>query len=337
MELITLILITMCLLQSGIFSGLTLGLFGLSRLRLEIEVEANNKSAIKIMELRKDSNFLLATLLWGNVGVNVLLTLLTESVMTGASAFIFSTVVITCFGEIAPQAYFSRNALRLGAFLAPLVKVYQIILYPVVKPSALILDWWLGREDIEYFKEESMRIMLERHMRSSKSDIDRLEGIGALNFLAIDDVCIFEEGSIIDQKSIISLPVKNNRPIFPEIKRDPSDPFLQRIQASGKKWVTITDMSNWPIMVLDSDAFLRDAAYGKEAFFPYRYCHRPIIITSPETKLEKAMHLLKVFPQSADDDVIDQDLILYWGAEKRIITGSDIFGRLMRGIVIRVQ
>jgi hypothetical protein len=33
------------------------------------------------------------------------------------------------------------------------------------------------------------------------------------------------------------------------------------------------------------------------------------------------------------DDVIDQDIILFWGSQKRIITGSDILGRLMRGIV----
>jgi AcrR family transcriptional regulator len=34
-----------------------------------------------------------------------------------------------------------------------------------------------------------------------------------------------------------------------------------------------------------------------------------------------------------DDDVIDNDIILFWGSQKRIITGSDILGRLMRGIV----
>jgi hypothetical protein len=32
------------------------------------------------------------------------------------------------------------------------------------------------------------------------------------------------------------------------------------------------------------------------------------------------------------DDVIDHDLILYWGREKKVITGADLFGRLMRGI-----
>jgi hypothetical protein len=31
--------------------------------------------------------------------------------------------------------------------------------------------------------------------------------------------------------------------------------------------------------------------------------------------------------------VIDKDTIIFWGTQKRIITGSDILGRLMRGIV----
>jgi hypothetical protein len=43
---------------------------------------------------------------------------------------------------------------------------------------------------------------------------------------------------------------------------------------------------------------------------------------------------LKVQPEHSSDDVIDQDVILVWtDKEKRIITGSDILGRLLRGIV----
>jgi metal transporter CNNM len=33
-----------------------------------------------------------------------------------------------------------------------------------------------------------------------------------------------------------------------------------------------------------------------------------------------------------DDDVIDNDPILVWGSQRRIITGSDLLGRLLRGI-----
>lgn len=333
-EIITWILIIFCLMQSAIFSGMTIGVFGLGRLRLEIEAEANSKEAIKILQIRRDSNFLLTTLLWGNIAVNVLIAQLTGSVLTGASAFLFSTFVITSFGEIVPQAYFSRNALSLGAKLTPLVRFYQLLLYPVAKPTALILDWWLGREKLDLFKEQSIRIMLEKHIESGKSDIGSFEGIGALNFLSIDDVSISDEGSLIDERSIISLPVENNRPIFPSFEREPTDPFLQKIEASGKKWVVITNPQDEPTMVLDADGFLRDAVYKKGPFIPLSYCHFPVVVKSPKTRLEKVIRQFKVYPQYPEDDVIDQDLILYWGQEKRIITGSDILGRLLRGIVV---
>lgn len=41
---------------------------------------------------------------------------------------------------------------------------------------------------------------------------------------------------------------------------------------------------------------------------------------------------MKVLPERPDDDVIHHDIILVWGAQRRIITGSDLLGRLLRGI-----
>ena len=231
-----------CLTQSAVFSGLTLGLFGLSRLKLEIEVESGNQAAAAVLELRRDANLLLTTLLWGNVSINVLLTLLTDSVLSGLWAFFFSSVCITLFGEILPQAYFSRNALRMGILLAPVIAFYKFILYPVSKPSALLLDRWLGKEGVLYFKEEDIRIMLQKHMESRDSDIGRMEGTGALNFLSIDDLPIGDEGEIVDPVSIIPLETEFDLPVFPIFERTPEDPFLLQIQESGKKWVILTSV-----------------------------------------------------------------------------------------------
>ena len=144
--------IALCISQSAMFSGLNLAFFSLTRLRLEIEAEASPSGGAKnVLIMRRDSNFLLTTILWGNVGINVLLTLLSESVMAGAISFVFSTVLITLFGEIVPQAYFSRNALKMASLLAPVLRFYQFLLYPVAKPTALILDSWLGKETVQFF------------------------------------------------------------------------------------------------------------------------------------------------------------------------------------------
>jgi len=52
-----------------------------------------------LLRLRENPNFMLTTVLWGNVGINVLLTLLSNSILTGVSTFLFSTMLITFAGE----------------------------------------------------------------------------------------------------------------------------------------------------------------------------------------------------------------------------------------------
>ncbi len=327
--------ILLCVSQSAMFSGLNLAMFGVSRLRLEVEVASGNQAAVRVLEMRRDSNFLLTTILWGNVGINVLLTLLSNSVLAGVAAFLFSTVVITLLGEIAPQAYFSRNALRMGAALAPVLRFYQFALYPVAKPTAKVLDLWLGEESIQYFREHQLRQLIREHVEASESDIDKLEGLGALNFLALDDLLVTEEGEPVDPKSIIALPVADGRPVFPAFERSAQDVFLNQVHVSGKKWVIITDAEEAPQLVLDSDAFIRDCLFEKPEINPYRYCHRPIVVQDSSVLFGNVLRRLQVFPRSASDDVIEQDIILVWASERRIITGSDIVGRLLRGIVTR--
>ncbi|MDR4506769.1 MAG: DUF21 domain-containing protein [Candidatus Brocadiaceae bacterium] len=325
--------IAFCVSQSAMFSGLNLAFFSISKMQLEIEAAQRNKYASKIIKLRSDSNFLLTTVLWGNVGINVLLTLLANSVMAGVMAFFFSTFLITFLGEIIPQAYFSRHALKMASLLAPVLRFYQFILFPLTKPTSLVLDKWLGKEAIQYFHESDLEELIRMHIKSSESDIDKVEGKGALNFLAIDDLYLEEEGELIDPRSIINLPFDRNRPIFPEISYLPSDAFLKQIQVSEKKWIIITDPSNDPRIVLNADSFLRDAFFKSNFFNPFLYCHRPIIVKNGQTNLGEVIPQFKVHPKRSDDDVIDQDIILFWGDKKKIITGADILGRLLRGIV----
>ncbi|MDB4295588.1 CNNM domain-containing protein [Akkermansiaceae bacterium] len=122
------------------FSGAKLAFFSLGRMRLEAEAEKGSKSAAKVLRLRMDSNLLLCTILWGNVSSNVLLSLLSESVFAGLGGFLFSTIGITFFGEIIPQAYFSRHALRVGALLSPVMRFYQILPFPGIFGSIRSLE-----------------------------------------------------------------------------------------------------------------------------------------------------------------------------------------------------
>lgn len=327
--------IVFCITQSAIFSGLNLAFFSLSRMQLEIEAEQGSVAAKRILALRMDANFLLTTILWGNVGINVLLTLLSNSAMAGVAAFLFSTIVITFFGEIFPQAYFSRHAMKMGSLLSPVLKMYQFLLYPVAKPSAWLLDQWLGKEGLVYSREQDIKSLIQAHVEAEDAEVDPLEGIGAINFLAIDDLLVVDEGELVHPDSIISLASKVDFPVIPEFERSINDAFLKQVNGSRQSWVILTDEKGNPLFALDADGFLRDAIFDTDKpCDPYDYCHRPIITHSPAAPLGDLIFQLKINEDDSKshDGVITDDVILLWGDEKRIITGADILGRLLKGV-----
>jgi len=333
-EIFTWLGILFCITQSAMFSGLNLAFFSFTRLRLEMEAKsASSQRAGKVLKMREDSNFLLATILWGNVGINVLLTLLSDSVLAGVASFLFSTVIITLFGEIVPQAYFSRNSLKMASLLTPVLKLYQIILFPVAKPSALILDAWLGKEIVEFFKEKNIKLLLEMHVEDPESEIDHTEGVGAINFLSLDDIIVSKEGEPLNPKSIILIKHEKGLPIFPKFTNQHQDLFLHKINESKEKWVIFTDENHNPTYVMDADGFLRAAMFDTQQPKPSEFIHKPIVITDSNLKLGEIIHLLNLTPEHNEDDVIDKDVILLWSDVNHVITGADILGRLLRGIV----
>jgi len=160
------IIVLILILLSGLFSGLNLGLMGLSVHELKRKAKLGDKDAKKIYPIRKKGNFLLVTLLLGNVTVNAIIAILLGSVTSGLIAAIISTTIITIFGEIIPQATFSRHALKMGAEFIWLVKIFSYGLYPIAKPIAWILDKTLGQElNTVYSKGELIEIIKE-HRRS---------------------------------------------------------------------------------------------------------------------------------------------------------------------------
>lgn len=327
--------IAFCLSQSAMFSGLNLAFFSLTRLRLEIEAEkTNSHGARMVLSMRNDSNFLLTTILWGNVSINVLLTLLSDSVMLGVLSFSFSTVFITLFGEIIPQAYFSRNPLKMASLLSPVLRVYQLLLYPVAKPCALMLDSWLGKEAVQFFSEENIKMFIRKHIEDQGSEIDHIEGTGAINFFSLDDQKVIEEGETVVPDSIIQLKSENGNIIFPNFADSSRDnPFITQINKSGEKWIILTDEQMVPKFVLDADGFIRSQVFGGRSEGILKYCYVPFVIKDENAKLGKLLKNLRAEVDLHSDAPIAADLVLYWTQEnKRIITGADIFGRLLKGI-----
>jgi hypothetical protein len=279
---------------------------------------------------------LLCTILWGNVSVNVLLALLSDSMFAGVWAFVFSTVGITFFGEIMPQAYFSRHALRVGALLAPLIRFYQLLLYPVAKPCAVILDGWIGPEGPSFYRERDIEIILEKHIREQDSEISANEGRGALNFLDLDDRYISSEGNTIVPETIYSFPLSLDLPVLPKLGTPEGDAFVDSLKKHVGLWAVIVGEKGMPQLVLETSDYL-GALYSRGGDVDaYDFCHRPVVVHNDEIQLDSVLGEFVVEATDKDDHVVDRDVVLYWTKEeKRIITGADIFGRLLRGIARR--
>ena len=315
--------IIFCLTQSAMFSGLNLAFFSLSRLQLEVEAERGDKRAAKMLKLRQDSNFLLATILWGNVSINVLLTMLSDSVMAGVFAFLFSTIAITFLGEIIPQAYFSRHALKVASILAPCIRFYQVLLYPVAKLTGMGLDAWLGKEGITYFREQELSGILKAHVESDEAEVGHVEGTGAMNFLAADDLPVSKVGSPIDEESVIIRPMQEG-----QVDVRNYDDFVAEVNSSSFKWMVIASDAQQPLLVLDADAFCRSAMRGSEPVDPFTFCRKPLILREAGYTLGQALLDLKNAPSE-----ITKEVVLVWNqAERRIITGSDVLDLLFKGV-----
>ncbi len=179
------IIIIFLLLLSGLFSGLTIGLFSLNKNELQRKAELGDKKSKKVLSIRKNGNLLLCTLLTSNVAVNSVLAIFLGDLTGNLIAGIIATILILIFGEIIPQAVFSRHALNISIKLIWLVKIFIFFLWPLCGPLAKILDKILGEEISTIYSKKELIKIIEEHQDSEKSEIDRDEERiikGALSF-----------------------------------------------------------------------------------------------------------------------------------------------------------
>ena len=172
---------------SACFSGLTLGFFSLNLTFLELRIRLGDNNAKKIYPVRKNGNLLLCTLLLGNVAVNSAMAIFLGNIATGLVAGIVSTSLIVVFGEIIPQALFSRHALVMGARTVWLVRVFIFLMYPIAYPLSWMLDQVLGEELGTIWSKKEIGEFIKFHEESEESGIDEDEKRILLGALAFSD------------------------------------------------------------------------------------------------------------------------------------------------------
>jgi metal transporter CNNM len=217
------------LILSGLFSGLNLGLMSLDITMLKILQTSGTKEeqgyANKIEPIRRHGNFLLCTLLLGNVLVNSSLTILLDTLFGGLFAVIGSTAGIVIMGEIIPQAICQRFGLVVGAKTLFITKIFMVLTAPLSWPISKILDKVLGDELGTFYRREQLkelvRLTQDHHgiigdefkMISGVLDIkdkqvkDIMTDIRDVFMLNIDTTINFQQLQIIIDKGFSRIPV----------------------------------------------------------------------------------------------------------------------------------
>ncbi|XP_076140137.1 metal transporter CNNM4 [Alosa pseudoharengus] len=190
------ILVSTLLVLSGLFSGLNLGLMALDPMELRIVqscgTEKERRDARKIEPIRRKGNYLLCSLLLGNVLVNTTLTImLDELIGSGLGAVAASTVGIVIFGEIVPQALCSRHGLAVGANTIQLTKFFMLATFPLSYPISRLLDCVLGQEMGNVYNREKLVEMLkvtEPYNDLVKEELNMIQGALELRTKTVEDV-----------------------------------------------------------------------------------------------------------------------------------------------------
>ncbi len=269
--MLTYVIVIVLITFSALFSGLTLGLMGLSVAELKRKKSLGDKEAAKVYRVRKKGNLLLTTLLVGNVAVNSALSIFLGSIASGFAAGLIATSLIVIFGEITPQAIFSRFALKLGAKTAWLVRTFIFILYPICRPISWVLDKTLGEElPTLYSKQELMKI-IEEHEDLEGSEVDEDEEKiikGALTFSEkfVEDVMTprvvmetLEYSQKIDEKLLKTIQ-NSSFSRFPVYKDDPDNIvgmlFISQLLGSKNIGKKVGEVASGKVFFVDENKSL---------------------------------------------------------------------------------
>ncbi|XP_053573793.1 metal transporter CNNM4 isoform X2 [Bombina bombina] len=189
-------IIAVLLVLSGIFSGLNLGLMALDPMELRVVQRCGSdrerEYAKKIEPVRRKGNYLLCSLLLGNVLVNTTLTSLMDGLTgSGLGAVAASTMGIVVLGEIVPQALCSRHGLAVGANTLWLTRIFMVLTFPLSYPVSRLLDCALGQEIGTVYNREKLLEMLkitEPYSGLVREEMNIIQGALELRTKTVEDV-----------------------------------------------------------------------------------------------------------------------------------------------------
>ena len=138
-DIVSLIIILICLIGSGFFSGSETAFSTFNRIRMKKLAGEGNKKAQRVMAISENYDKFISTVLIGNNIVNILLSSLatllfakwiTNENYAAAASTAVSTVVVLIFGEISPKTLARDHADGYAMGVCTVIRFLEIILTP---------------------------------------------------------------------------------------------------------------------------------------------------------------------------------------------------------------
>ncbi|GFE54889.1 CBS domain-containing protein [Babesia ovis] len=124
--------------------------------------------------------------------VNALMVLMLGDMLDMTWGFVVSTLVTALLGEIAPQSLFMKHALRLCGFFAAPLRILVLIMYPLCKPLALLLDLLLGQTGQVIYTRQQLKALVDLQLENgdvlSLQEAKMLKGCLEMSSITAEDV-----------------------------------------------------------------------------------------------------------------------------------------------------
>lgn len=161
-------------LFSAICSGLNIAVMALDIGELKRKAKLGNRQARRVLPLRQRTHLTLASILLVNVAAVSATSLVLEQLMGGNGwlAGLVATLLIVIFGEIMPQALFSKNPLAWTSTFAPLLRLMITITYVLSRPLQALLDRLFPRPQTQLQSRHELGLLIAEHLGTKESELD---------------------------------------------------------------------------------------------------------------------------------------------------------------------
>ncbi|CAD5228913.1 unnamed protein product [Bursaphelenchus okinawaensis] len=207
---------------NALFSGMNMAFFCIPHNDIILLQRYNdadqNKQAHAILQIRKNSNWLVCTLVLGNTIVNTVSTLLIEDAckpLAPKTKIIVINVVPVLlnmfFGEIFPQAFVKNRGLRVARRTLWIAKFFMVLFLPVAYPLSRLLDFLIGTQGVEVMDAKKFEGMIKLQMTNNlpKDILERAfrfkdVTVGSI-MTSINDAWLLSSEDILDINCLVNI------------------------------------------------------------------------------------------------------------------------------------